>query len=319
MERVGIKPISFESFSKLKAEFLFFDKILINEEDVQEYLSKWYNFSIKTNNFSLQTEITRIDTDLDFLINKGLIITDYNVAPQENIQSTLQDQKFNVSEIESMLWKTIINKAFGNFYDNKKYDEEKFTHYMEGFNIYLNTRAREQSEKLLSANPNNEFIPLITDLELRKEVTKTKKEEVIKIVLQKFPIPNDQTSWEQILDFKLDHDVTQKFKRLKSWINKISYSTFSPLEIEEEIESLISEYDNYMKLNQKKFNRGNLELFIIPTLEIIENIIKFKINWSKIAKCILDIQKSHLDIRIAEANAPGKELAFLVKAQKEFS
>lgn len=310
MERVGIKPISFESFSKLKAEFLFFDKILINEDDVQEYLSKWYNFSIKTNNLHLQSEIARIDTDLDFLINKGLIITDYNFTPQENLQ-------LDTSEIESMLWKHIINKAFGNFYNNHKYDGGKFNHYMEGFNIYLNTRAREQSEKLLNANPNNEYIPLVTDLELRNEVSKTKKEEVISLVLQKLPIPNDQTSWEQILDFKLDTDTIRKFKGLKSWVNKISNSSFSPLEIEEEIEYLINEYENHIKLHKIKFNRGNLELLITTTIEVIENLIKF--NWSEIFKCIFDIRKRHLDIRIAEADAPGKELAFLVKAQEKFS
>lgn len=155
---------------------------------------------------------------------------------------------------------------------------------------------------------------------LGEDLLSSPKSEVIKIVLDQIPIPNDSTPWEQIMDFRDDSDAKKKFRALRVWISEISRSDLPISEIEEKLEYLIDEYKEYMRIHQKEFTAGVLEAILVTVAETLsfENIIKWK--WaSETVKRYFSIEQKKIDLLKAERNAPGKEIAYLVKTKDSFS
>ena len=50
----------------------------------------------------------------------------------------------------------------------------------------------------------------------------TTKDNILQIVLNEFPIPDELTPWDQIRDFRSDPDSKRRFLALKNWINRMA-------------------------------------------------------------------------------------------------
>ena len=66
---------------------------------------------------------------------------------------------------------------------------------------------------------------------------------MLQTVLEQMPIPDSQTSWEAIIDFRNDPDVREKLVRLRHWTSQVSRSDLTPAEIRDELEYLQTEYE----------------------------------------------------------------------------
>ena len=107
-------------------------------------------------------------------------------------------------------------------------------------------------------------------------------EEVIKVAINHLPAPDDSTSWEQIMDFRSDPNTERKFLDLRNWMNKTARAKLTPLEIEQELESLLQVYQQHMELHRMKTNASTLETIIVTGAEIAENLVK--LQFGKLAK-----------------------------------
>ena len=87
-------------------------------------------------------------------------------------------------------------------------------------------------------------------------------------------------------------------------------------EIRDDIEWSLNEYTKPMKLHQLKAGDSFVEVYLIPAVEIVENLVK--LNWSQIAKGALSIRKRKIELMEAERSASGREVAFIYEAQKRF-
>lgn len=67
------------------------------------------------------------------------------------------------------------------------------------------------------------------------------KNEVIRIVLNALPVPDEQTSWEQIIEYRDDPDSQSKFLDLRNWMTEIARNELTPNEAEEKLEYLLSQ------------------------------------------------------------------------------
>jgi hypothetical protein len=141
--------------------------------------------------------------------------------------------------------------------------------------------------------------------------------DVLRIVLNSFPIPNDDVAWDRIAEFRLDSDSRVKRSRLIDWINETARKDLSALEIEEKLEALLNEYSEHMKRHQVDYRRGSFAVVAITVAEIAEDLVKVK--WSKLAKALFDIGHESAELRDAEAKAPGRELAYIDAANQEFA
>lgn len=143
-----------------------------------------------------------------------------------------------------------------------------------------------------------------------------KRADVLRVVLNAFPIPADDVSWERIEEFRLDHDSHIKRSRLINWINETGRTDLSELELSDKLETLLNDYSEHMRIHEIKSERGIVEAVVVTFAELAEDLVKFK--WGKLAKGLFAITHERIELREAELQAPGRELAYLDAAKRAF-
>jgi hypothetical protein len=137
---------------------------------------------------------------------------------------------------------------------------------------------------------------------------------VIRVAVKAFPVPDEQCSSQDILDFKSEaHDKQWTFRR---FLHSLATKPQSAAEIRDDIEWTVNEYSKAMEVNRLKTARSFVDVFVMSPLEVIENLIK--INWSKVARGLLSVEKRKVELLEAELKAPGRECAYVFDARKRF-
>ena len=140
------------------------------------------------------------------------------------------------------------------------------------------------------------------------------QETTLHITIKKLPTPGTNASWQDILDFKAEeHD---KEWALRRFLNTLSTKRQTQAEIRDDIEWCLSEYEKAMRILDLKASHGFMDAYVIPAIEIVEDLAKF--NWSKLAKGVLSAKKRKIELLEAEMRAPGRECAYVVDARKRF-
>jgi hypothetical protein len=142
------------------------------------------------------------------------------------------------------------------------------------------------------------------------------KRDVVQIVLNELPTPDDSTPWEQVIEYRSDPDSRSKFFALRNWINKVVKANNSPTEIEEELEYLLDQYQQHMKLHRLKHHSGTLETIVIIGAEVVENLVK--VRWGKIAQVLFSLKQRRIALLEAELTSPGREVAYIFKSKEIF-
>jgi hypothetical protein len=133
-------------------------------------------------------------------------------------------------------------------------------------------------------------------------------------VLRQFPVPGTDASWQDILDFKAEE--FDKQWALRRFLNTLATKQQTEAEIRDDIEWCLSEYAKSMKIRHLNASNGFVEAYVIPALEIVEDIAK--LNLSKVAKGALSASKRSIDLLEGEMRAPGRECAYIVRARETF-
>lgn len=149
---------------------------------------------------------------------------------------------------------------------------------------------------------------------------KTDDQDVAKLVIRKLPMPNEDTPLEAILDFRKDPESRRRLVDLRYWMNnvrndvnkgKVSYD-----ELEEQLEYLLHEYAEYMKLQKMKINTTFLETTFTMAAGLVENLIKIKFEAA--VKSLFLVRHRKIALLEAELAAPGRQVAFVVSATETF-
>ena len=152
--------------------------------------------------------------------------------------------------------------------------------------------------------------------ELLTPKTKVDKTETVNIAINALPIPDETTSWEQIIEYRSDPDSQGKFLDLRHWMNEVARGDLTPIEVEEKLEHLISKYQRHMKLHRMKTNTGTLETIVTTGAEVLGDLVSFK--WGKAAAALFSLKKRNIALLEGELTAPGSEVAYIVKANETF-
>jgi hypothetical protein len=135
-------------------------------------------------------------------------------------------------------------------------------------------------------------------------------------VIEKIPIPKENTPWEKIWDFKNDSDNIGKMSGMRTWINSVVKTSLTTSEIKDELEYKLYQYRTSLELHKIEYESGLLKSFIVGGAEIVENIARLK--FSDIAKGLFSAQQKKIDLLKIELNAPGHELAYIYQTQEVF-
>lgn len=142
------------------------------------------------------------------------------------------------------------------------------------------------------------------------------KHEVVKITLSSLPIPDDSTSWEQIIEYRNDPDSQSKFLALRNWMGEVARAELTPAETEEKLEYLIDQYQQHMNLHRMKANVGVLETIATTSAEVLGDLVSFQ--WGKAAQALFALKRRKVALLEGELTSPGNEVAYIVKAREKF-
>ncbi|MEM8721448.1 MAG: hypothetical protein AAGE84_19510 [Cyanobacteria bacterium P01_G01_bin.39] len=98
-------------------------------------------------------------------------------------------------------------------------------------------------------------------------------------------------------------------------MRKIGKSNVSVVELEEELEYLLAEYESFMKLQKLKIETGAFQTILTTGGDMVENMIK--LNFSKAAKSAFDLKRRKIALMELERKAPGREVSYIVNSQKK--
>lgn len=149
-----------------------------------------------------------------------------------------------------------------------------------------------------------------------KEVDYAKKSDVIQIVFNTLPTPDDSVPWEKLLEFRNDPDTIGKFLGLRNWMNDIIRANLTPIEVEQKLEWMIYDYRNHIKLHKMKVGTSTLETILIAGAEFLEDLVRLK--WGNLAKGLFSLKHNKIALLEEEMRAPGREIAYIVKAQEAY-
>jgi hypothetical protein len=144
----------------------------------------------------------------------------------------------------------------------------------------------------------------------------SRKSEVLDVILSGVPIPSEDTSWEQIIDFRSDPDSRGKFLALQTWITDMVHGDLTSSELSEKLEYLLHEYGQHMKLHQMKANAGVFQTITTFGAELAENLMKLKLR--NTADLLFSAKTRKIALLEAELNAPGREIAYIFRARERF-
>lgn len=312
-ESVGIRAYTVLFTPELlKRDFLMFNKIGIMGSE--SFLS-WQE---------------KCPPDLPWLYEQGFIFDPQKVITEYEPPASIVTQPFDdIAEIFSM-----FNEEFLQFASDKV-----------SFRNYLNEFYENNGKAELQGPGNKPFAVFLNSLfsteillrtycDIYRSISQVEacpiilgklpeisdstatKADVITITINHLPVPDELVSWEQIADFRNDSDTEGKFLGIRNWMNDIARAKLTPIEIEQKLEWLLHEYQEHMKLHKMKANSGALETVLVTTGEAVENIVK--LNFSKLAKLPFSIRQRKLALLEGELKAPGREVAFISKAQETF-
>jgi hypothetical protein len=158
--------------------------------------------------------------------------------------------------------------------------------------------------------------PLLPYTKYQQDIPHSARHDIAQLVIHNLPLPNEATSWEQIIEYRENPDNRNALLGLRRWIRKTASEDIRPAECVEELEWLQSEFQAHMRLHKMKANMGTLEVLVKTPLEVLENLLTLK--FSKVVDPLFAIKKRQISLMEAELNAPGREIAYLIKAKQSF-
>lgn len=96
----------------------------------------------------------------------------------------------------------------------------------------------------------------------------------------------------------------------------MAQQSITAAEIRQEIEWLVHEYRAHMHLHRMKITLGALETIVTATGDALENIANLK--FGALAKAAFSLKHRRIQLLEAERQAPGRELAYIVRAREVF-
>jgi hypothetical protein len=156
-----------------------------------------------------------------------------------------------------------------------------------------------------------------------KQFQSTSVGDVVEITFKALPVPEENTPWEDIVNFRKEPEAQKKFLALRNWINEVARMKLSPNEVTDKLEALISEYREYMERHKIKTRFDTLKTIVVTETGFITS------GWltglgalpgiiGMVVTPLYSIKQGRIALLEKELEAPGREIAYIVKAKETF-
>jgi hypothetical protein len=129
--------------------------------------------------------------------------------------------------------------------------------------------------------------------------------DVMKIVLPTFPVPEDDVTWQQILEFR---SGPNPFSFVKNWISDVARGSLTPDEADEKLEHLLDQYRKRLETHQMKTTTTTLEAFVVTTPD------KFPPG----ERALFSVEHRKMGLLQGESTSAGSEVAYVIRTKSLF-
>lgn len=312
MERIAVKtfsPIQFFAPLDFKSNLLFFDKIYIHHTTVSTLMRhrKLSQHQHSQEEYDLLVHNYR---ELEFLLQQDLV-AEYKSQYDEFAYETPEEcelEQWIDQEIKKLLKDQ--ERIHGRWDYTQLPSPQQWKESLEMENRYFDLETRRNVLGLKRLG-HREVYPLLATASSYR--AKNKKQEVVAFLLQKFPVPNENTSWEQFLDFKKDPDVKSNYLALIQWINTAAAANRPVHEIEDEYNYLYDQYSRSVRLHRLKINVTIWEILVHAGMDLLTTL-----GATGIVKNLFAYRKEKIALLESELQLPGREIAYIHKANQAF-
>jgi hypothetical protein len=301
MKLIGVAPPS--ALQDIKRELLLFDQLAITHDE---------------KDWEFRSKDPSLAADLDWLEQKGLVFKSYQAGNIELGFEMVEQKKgrgilLRPTQVPKRDRKGEILEPLGLRLASKLRNRRvrDLTLIFEDFLCRLESEHLRSSEDTEAVSIRPPFPEVSETFGI-----KTEKGHVARIVIKEIPEPSEATSLERILEFRQDPETKRKMLSLRRWIHNTATKQLPQNEVAEELEWLIAEYQQHMRLHDMKYNRGALEIVVKTIGELAEDLAKFR--FGKMSTLPFSLSHRRIDLLEAELKAPGREIAYVVHARTQF-
>lgn len=280
----------------LKKLSLFYDKILVAES----------RFSILQD--ASKKELKEEFKELHYENSVWNFLNENNVVSKYKNFNDNSDSSEDITELQDLMMSVVRN----NNTEIQKTDEKIQS--LLKFYLSHDILARIDTLRFRKNDELNEYYPSLRNFGTFN--AESKKNQVIQFILNDIPEPNYSTSWEQIIEYRSDLDVKNKYLALMNWVNKVSNSNMKLSEIKDEYDYLYNEYMQQFKLHKMKYNNSKIEVILNASVNFISNIATG--NYTTSLKDLFQFNIKNAQLLQEEAKLSGKELAYIYHTSLKF-
>jgi len=135
--------------------------------------------------------------------------------------------------------------------------------------------------------------------------------DVVKIVLPAFPVPDDDVTWQQVLEYRNGPDPQNKFRIVKNWISDVARGSLTPDEAEEKLQHLLNQYRKRLELHQIKTTTTTLEAFVVTTTDVLDSFRPGE-------HALFSTEHRKLALLPGESASAGSEVAYVMRTKSLF-
>lgn len=293
-EYVGVKGwYDGDISAELKRAALIFDKLIVKHVHSEGVCDKF----------------PHLKADLKYLLDRDVVRTAPSLNYDTKAYPWLSDYDELLLTNPSSVWKFLVLGNLGKP-EATRWRETKAQTYLASADAY----ARVAS--LILRNDDVTACPLLASPARAHPCLPTRKAEVLRLIYDNLPVPDELTDWSSIIDWRNDPDAKHKFASLRVWINDSARSSWTLSEIRDYLEAAILDYKAYTARRYKSFKPGKVALFGVALIKVIEELPKLKI--SPFVDAFVDARKLEIEATKEELNSPHREIAYVVASQRRF-
>lgn len=138
------------------------------------------------------------------------------------------------------------------------------------------------------------------------------KHDVLKIAVV-VPVPDEQASWQQIIEYRNDSDSQERFLELKEWMSDISRGAIAEAEARQKLEFLLDQYRRVLQRHEIQINWTKLAAFVVSSAD------NSPFQKDQSASPLFSVEPRKLALLETESTLPGSIVAFVTKTKSMFS
>ena len=133
-------------------------------------------------------------------------------------------------------------------------------------------------------------------------------------LIREMPEMDRRAPWQDVLSFRDESRTQQCIRNLRLWTRKVVTEDLTENEIEDEIRSLVYEYEQHLRSNRLLGKKSGLTFLITGIAELSEIALKAKV--ARLGELISLMIESRFNM--PEPSAPGYELALIPEIKQAF-